>query len=59
MQNGCVTVLLVGGGFSVLLGRIRRSKQETQVKLFELELRLAELAQRVTPASSDAPASQS
>jgi hypothetical protein len=39
------TVLLVVGVFGVLLERIHRSKLETRMKLVELELRVAELAQ--------------
>jgi len=52
------TVLLVGGVFGVLLERIRRSKLETRVKLLELELRLAELAQAVVSPSPDVPTSR-
>ncbi len=55
---GFATVLLVGGVFGVLLERIRRSKLETRVKLVELELRVAELAQAVGSTSPDAPTSR-
>jgi len=51
--NGFATVLLVGAAFGVLLERIRRGKLETQVKLLELELRIAGLAQDVVPPSPD------
>lgn len=51
-------VLLVGGAFGGLLERIRRSKLETRVKLLELELRVAELAQAVVPPSPDVPTSR-
>jgi hypothetical protein len=51
-------VLLVGGVFGALLERIRRTKLETRVKLLELELRVAELAQPVAPPSPEAPSSQ-
>jgi hypothetical protein len=52
------TVLLVGGVFAALLERIRRSKLETRVKLLELELRVAELAQAVGSPSPDVPTSR-
>jgi hypothetical protein len=51
------TLLLVGGVFGVLLERIRRSMLETRVKLVELELRLAELAQAVSSPSPEVPTS--
>ena len=53
--EGFSTVLLVGGVFGVLLERIRRSNLETRVKLLELELRVAELAQAVVSPSPDVP----
>ena len=56
--DGFSTVLLVGGVFGVLLERIRRSKLETRVKLVELELRVAELAQAVKSPSPDVPTSR-
>jgi len=56
--NGFATLLLVGGIFGVLLERIRRSMLETRVKLLELELRMAELAQAVASLSPDVPTSQ-
>jgi len=56
--DGFATVLLVGGVFGVLLDRIRRSKLETRVKLVELELRVAELAQAVVSPSPDVPTSR-
>jgi hypothetical protein len=52
------TVLLVGGVFGVLLERIRRSKLEMRVKLVELELRVAELAQAFKSLSPDVPTSR-
>jgi hypothetical protein len=52
------TVLLVGGVFALLLERIRRAKLEARVKLVELELRVAELAQAIVPPSSDVPSSR-
>jgi hypothetical protein len=52
-MEGISIVFLVGGIFGVLLERIRRSKLETRVKLLELELRVAELAQAVGSPSSD------
>jgi len=55
---GFSTVLLMGGVFGVLLERIRRSKLETRVKLVELELRVAELAQSVASPSPDVPTSR-
>ena len=55
---GFSTVPLVGGVFGALLERIRRSKLETRVKLLELELRVAELAQAVGSPSPDAPTSR-
>jgi hypothetical protein len=51
-------VLLVGGVFGVLLERLRRAKVEARVKLVELELRVAELAQAVGSPSSDVPTSR-
>ncbi len=54
--HGVITVLLVGGVFGLLLGRIRRTKLETCVKLLELELRLLDLSQAVAPPSPDVPA---
>lgn len=51
-------VLLGGGAFGGLLERIRRSKLETRVKLLELELRVAELAQAVVSPSPDVPTSR-
>ncbi len=51
-------VLLVGAAFGVLLERIRRSKLELRVKLLELELRVAELAQAVKSPSPDVPTSR-
>jgi hypothetical protein len=44
---GCIAVLLVGGAFSVLIERIRRSRLETRVKLLELELLVAELGRPI------------
>jgi hypothetical protein len=57
--HGCITVLLVGGAFSLLLERIRRSKLEMRVKMLELELRVIDLAQAIAPPSPDVPTSQS
>jgi hypothetical protein len=56
--EGFSIVLLVGGVFGVLLERIRRSKLETRVKLLELELRVAELAQAMGSPSPEVPTSR-
>jgi hypothetical protein len=52
------TVLLVSAVLGVLLERIRRSKLETRVKLVELDLRVAELAQVVVSPSPNVPTSR-
>jgi hypothetical protein len=57
-MEGFSIVLLVGGVFGVMLELIRRSKLETRVKLLELELRVAELAQAVGSRSPDVPTSR-
>jgi hypothetical protein len=55
---GFSIVLLGVGVTGALLERIRRSKLETRVKLLELELRVAGLAQAVGALSPDVPPSR-
>jgi hypothetical protein len=51
-------VFLGGGAFAGLFERIRRAKLEMQVKLMELELRMAELVQAGVPPLPDVPTSR-
>jgi len=53
--HACATVLLAAGLFSLLFDRIRRTKLEMQVKLTELELRLAETAEAIASPTRDTP----
>lgn len=53
--SDCAVVFLLGGVINVVVARMRRARLETQVKLIELELRVAELTRAVaaiTPPTS-------